>query len=180
MTWRRIVVLLLPVITFVAGLGVGAYWGSQEGARIAGQITGPLASSQAGLYALTQYFVADDRAAEEALREYLAFREDAHSQHTSSSADWSYGFDTTTTLVRLANVRRRSGDGEGARTYFEQALGRCREAGWKEECSEEHLHDVVDHIDRSTLLYQMMHPKEPSEGLPNKGHALDAQEDARK
>ena len=172
--------VVLLVIAFVAGLGIGAYCGWQEGARTAINWTGPLASSQAGLYALSQYLMAEDRAAEAALREYLAFREDAHKQHTNSSVDSSYAFDTTTTLVRLSNVRRRAGDVEGAHAYFEQALSQCKETGWKGECSEDQLNAVVDVIDRSTLLYQMMHAKEPSEGMPNQGHALDAREDARK
>jgi len=171
----KLTITVLVFFTFVGGLGIGAYWGWRESAWTARQFIGPLASSQAGLCALTQYFVADDQAAEEALRDYLAFREDVHSKRANGSTDSSYGFDTTTTLTRLANVRLRSGDQEGARAYVERALRSCQAAGWKEECSEQRLREVVDRIDKSTLFYQMKHPKEQSEVRPTQGLQVDPQ-----
>ena len=180
---RKVLSVVLTALTFGAGLGVGMYWGWhtgwQEGAQSAKELISPLALSQAGLYALTQYMLADDWAAEEALHEYLAFLDDQHVKRGNASTDRSYAFDTTVALTRLANVRLRSGDERGARDYLDRALRRCMEAGWNDECTASGLRTSVDRLDRSTLLYQIKHPEEPTASPPKHGIQPGAQDDSR-
>lgn len=155
----RVALVAGLLIAFVAGLGIGAYWGFEEGARIARDFIVPLKSSQAGLYALAQYFNADDQAAEDALQEYLAVLEEQHSQLPSETSEKAYNFETMTTLIRLGNVRLRSGDQEAARAYFERALARCAQAG-ESDCSEERVRKLVERVDKSTIFYDKTADKE--------------------
>jgi|SRR5579862_1411579 len=156
---RAFVRLLLAVALFAAGVFVGASWGWRNLYPVNNTLVREFTVSATGLYASTQYFLGKDQAAQDALQKYLAIMEEMHNEQVLTGP--AYGFDTTVALVRLGNVRLRAGDQVGAHQYFEQAVKRCAEAGWKGDCSEDRVRSVVEMIDKSALAYQLVHPSSP-------------------
>jgi len=170
---RRFFMALVAIGLFAAGVVVGASWGWRNLSPINDALVQQFTVSAAGVYASTQYFLGNDRVAEEALHKYLDLMEQMHNEQKLTGP--SYGFDTTVALVRLGNVRLRAGDPQGAQQFLDQAVKQCTETGWKDECSEKRVREVVDMVDKSSLAYQLVHLPE---GSPTSSPSSHSESDA--